>query len=314
MPIKLPKNFPAKENLEKEGIESLSFTRAQSQDIRPLRIALLNLMPTKVATETQILRLLSSSSIQIEAYFLKLGSHKTKYGEKHLNQFYVSFDDVKNQFFDGLIITGAPVEQLDYEDVDYFSELKTVLSWAKNHVFSRFYICWGAQAGLFVNYGVNKVIYDHKVFGVYHHKVTTQARKCNHLTRGFDDEVMIPHSRHSGVNQDQIDELIKNKTLHCAVYSDELGPVILATNNIRDVYLIGHMEYDKETLDIEYKRDLEKGQPISVPKNYYIDDNPNLPIIRKWCSHANLLFNNWIDFVYQSTPYSLEELPQLSIN
>lgn len=304
MPIRLPSSFPAKIHLEDEGIKSLSFKRASEQDIRPLKIALLNLMPTKIATEVQILRLLSCSSIQIEPQFIRLGSHNVKYGEDHLDEFYTDFKNISQQKFDGLIITGAPVEQLEFEDVDYFSELKQVIEYAKTNVFASLHICWGAQAGLYLNYHIKKELYAKKVFGVFEHYVKNK----NALTLGFDDIVNIPHSRHSGVNQDQLNSLFDSQELVNIVNSDVLGSAIMATKDLKNVYVLGHMEYDRETLDLEYKRDLMTDKKIEIPSNYYLDDDHNKEIIMSWHSHANLLFSNWVDFIYQETPYNLENL------
>jgi homoserine O-succinyltransferase len=304
MPIRLPENFPAKHNLTCEGIETLAFSRATHQDIRPLKIILLNLMPTKITTETQILRLLSCSSIQIEPLFLRMGTHNVKYGANHIEQFYFDFADIENEYFDGLIITGAPVEKLDFQNVDYWDELVRITKWAKSHVFATLFICWGAQAGLYINYGVEKVLYSQKVFGVFEH----QTKHLCSLTRGFDDLIMIPHSRYSGVNQEQLEKLIDQKQLNNLVASKQLGPVILSTKNHQETYVIGHMEYDKETLDLEYSRDLKTDVPVELPTNYYFHNNPADGIHVSWKAHANLFFSNWIDSIYQNTPFDLAEL------
>jgi homoserine O-succinyltransferase len=304
VPIRLPQHFPAAQQLDAEGIISLTHERAADQDIRPLKVVLMNLMPTKIDTEVQLLRLLSRSSIQIEAYFLRTSSHNVKYGSQHLDKFYVNFSEIADQRFDAIIITGAPVEQLPFTQVDYFDELCQIINWANSNVFGELFICWGAQAGLYTEFGIDKVDLAQKLFGVYPHHVTTPHR----LTRGFDDTVLIPQSRHTDVDHIKLESVIESGKLLPLVSSNALGPNVLTTPHGHKTYILGHLEYDRMTLGHEYWRDIERGFTIDVPKNYYPNDNPNIEPNMSWCAHANLFFINWIDYVYQETLYDLNSM------
>ena len=261
-------------------------------------------MPTKIDTEVQLLRLLSSSSIQIDATFLRTSTHQVKYGAEHLDRFYADFDAIKDQRFDAIIITGAPVEQLPFEEVDYWDELVKVVHWANDNVFAELFICWGAQAGLYIDFDVEKVIYPQKVFGIYPHSLC-----CTHrITRGFDDVVNVPQSRYTGLGEEQLTKQIERGRLIPLVSSSEAGPNILITPHAHKTYVLGHFEYDRTTLDAEYKRDVARGLKTALPVNYYPDDDPARTPVQNWGAHANLLFDNWIDFVYQETPYDLSTL------
>ncbi|GHT81835.1 homoserine O-succinyltransferase [Actinomycetota bacterium] len=304
MPIRLPQQFPAATQLDAEGIEVLHFDRAVSQDIRPLKVVLFNLMPTKIDTEVQLLRLLSRSSIQIEAYFLRASTHVPKHDSAHLNHFYVNFDDIKDQRFDAIIFTGAPVEQLDFEEVDYWDEFKKVVQWASDNVFAELFICWGAQAGLYSEFGIQKQMLKDKLFGAYPHSIVA----THQFTRGFDDTVYIPQSRHSDVDITGLQKVINEGKLLELVSSYALGPNILTTPHGHKTYVLGHLEYDRGTLENEYKRDVSQGLNTDVPKNYYPEDNPKLEPLMSWKAHANLFFVNWINYVYQETPFDLNKL------
>lgn len=278
--------------------------RASNQDIRPLKLIILNLMPIKITTETDLIRLLSNSPLQIEIDFLQMESHTSKNTPiEHLMEFYKTFDEVKKSNYDGMIITGAPVEQLEFEEVKYWDELKTIFDWARNHVTSTMYICWAAQAGLYYYYGVPKYQLDKKVFGIFEH---TALHPLNPIFRGFDDIFYVPHSRHTEV---RTEDILKVPELTLLAESPETGASIVMARNGREFYFTGHFEYSPYTLDTEYKRDLAKGLPIDMPKNYYRDNNPdNGPLVR-WRSHANLVFTNWLNyFVYQETPYDLNKI------
>ena len=307
MPINIPDNLPATEALKHENIFYMTDATAAHQDIRPLRIAILNLMPKKIETETQILRLLSNSPIQVDIEFLQTASHVSKNTPvSHLNKFYTTFDNVKNERFDGLIITGAPVEQMEFEDVDYWKELCEVMDWSLTNVFSTFHICWGAQAGLYYHYGVHKELLPEKMFGVFEHRVT---RPANPLVRGFDEVFYAPHSRHTGIRRADVDAC---DALRILAESDVAGPFLMSTENGRQIFVTGHPEYDKYTLDAEYKRDVAKGLPIHVPVNYYPDDDPEQPPLFRWRAHAHLLYENWLNYyVYQNTPYDLGEIQRV---
>lgn len=304
MPIKIPDTLPAKEILTGENIFVMGEDRALHQDIRPLRIAILNLMPTKIVTETQILRLIGNSALQVEITLLRTNSHQSKNTpEEHLTTFYKTIYDVSDERFDGLIITGAPVEQMPFEEVDYWDELKYIMDWRAHHVFSTFYICWGAQAGLYYNYGVPKYPLPAKMFGVYPHKI---ARKHVKLLRGFDDVFFAPHSRHTEVRREDIEKVPEVEIL---AESDEAGVYIAASRDGRQIFVTGHSEYDPNTLKTEYDRDVKLGLPIAVPKNYYPEDDPTRPPIVRWRGHSNLLYVNWLNYyVYQETPYNLDEI------
>ncbi|MFU1859466.1 homoserine O-acetyltransferase MetA [Sphingobacterium sp. NGMCC 1.201703] len=307
MPVKLPNNLPAIELLKKENIFVMSDLRANEQDIRPLRVLVLNLMPLKITTETDFIRLLSNNPLQVEMEFLRLETHVSKNTpEEHLEMFYKSLSEVKENFYDGMIITGAPVEMVRFEEVTYWNEIQTIFDWARTHVTSSLYICWASQAALYHFYDVEKKPLDEKLFGVFKH---TALDKRHPLFRGFDDEFFIPHSRHTTIEKDDL--LAKNE-VEILSESLEAGIAIASSRGGREFYLTGHSEYAPFTLDEEYKRDLEKGQTIRMPANYYRDDNPeNQPLVR-WTSHANLLFNNWLNyFVYQETPFDLKDVVHL---
>lgn len=310
MPIRLPLGFPSVERLKNEGIESLSYERANKQDVRPLKVVLFNLMPTKIATEVQILRLLSRSSIQIEPVFLKTSTYSPKHSKEHLEKFYVDFESIESEKFDAIIITGAPVEQLKFEDVEYWDEFKKIVSWANRNVFSSFYICWGAQAGLYVDYGIDKVALNEKISGVYPlNPVYKNGKKsCVVLSRGLDDVFWAPQSRWTKLDESKLQKLIDENKLCAVAKGEDAGINIISTKDHRKVYVIGHFEYERNTLKDEYQRDLENGLNPKVPVNYFLDDNPNNSVKMLWKSAANLIFLNWIDFVYQETLYDLSKL------
>lgn len=301
MPVNIPKKLPAIEVLKKENIFVMDDERALSQEIRPLKIAILNLMPIKITTETDLIRLLSNSPLQIEIDFIKLKSHTSKNTPiEHLTMFYKDFDAIKDTNYDGMIITGAPVEKFEYEEVTYWDEITTIFDWAKHHVTSTLYICWAAQAGLYHYYGVPKYQLDHKMFGVFKHTVSD---KQNPIFRGFDDEFFVPHSRHTEVRAEDIEKV---KDLQIISQSDDAGVYIVMARGGREFFITGHSEYAPFTLDEEYKRDLGKGLDILMPKGYYRNDNPEEGPVVRWKSHANLLFTNWLNyFVYQETPYDI---------
>lgn len=305
MPVKIPDNLPAKLILESENIFVMGEERARRQDIRPLRIAILNLMPTKIHTETQLLRMIGNTALQVEITLFLPNSHKPKNTpDDHLHAFYTTFDKVQKTRFDGLIVTGAPVEHLPFEEVDYWEELKEIMEWKRENVFSTFHICWGAQAGLYHQYGIPKHAMASKLFGVFPHYVTRRNEK---LLRGFDDVFYAPHSRHTEILRADIDKAPDLKVL---AESPEAGVYIVSTRDDRQVFVTGHSEYDPLTLKAEYDRDVKKGLSIALPRNYYPDDNPHrMPVVR-WRGHANLLYNNWLNYyVYQETPYDLDQLP-----
>ncbi|WP_125154371.1 homoserine O-acetyltransferase MetA [Clostridium rectalis] len=299
MPIIIPENLPASKILEKENVFVMHESRALHQDIRPLKIGILNLMPTKIQTETQILRLLGNTPLQVDIKLIRIDSHKSKNtSEKHLEKFYYSFKDVKKEKFDGMIITGAPIEHLDFEEVDYFNELKEIMDFTKEHVTSTIHICWAAQAGLYHHYGISKHYLKNKIFGVFPHRVLHKKVK---LLRGFDDKFYAPHSRYSEVLKSDIKKV---KELKILAESKEAGVYIVASKSGKQIFVTGHSEYDPLTLKNEYERDILMGLKIDVPKNYFLDDDPSKDIIVKWRSHANLLFSNWLNYyVYQQTVY-----------
>jgi len=304
MPIKISDNLPAAKVLNNENIFVMSEHRAYHQDIRPLNIAILNLMPTKITTETQILRLLGNSPLQVDTVLLHPKNHNSKNtpGE-HLITFYKYFEDIKTHKFDGMIITGAPVEHLEFREVDYWDELEEIMDWSVHNVFSTFYMCWGAQAGLYHHYGIPKYPLKQKMFGVFPHSAN---RKNAKLFRGFDDIFYVPHSRHTEIRRSDIEKV---PDLQILSESEEAGVYIVASKDERKIFVTGHSEYDALTLESEYDRDTAKGFDIKVPKNYYPDDNPNLKPTVKWRSHANLLFSNWLNYyVYQETPYDPNEI------
>ena len=301
MPIKIPNGLPARETLESENIFVMPETRALTQNIRPLRIALLNLMPTKVVTETQLSRLLGNTPLQVELELIQVRSHKSKNtSQEHMLAFYKTFDEVENQFFDGMIITGAPVEQMPFEEVEYWDELCYIMEWSKTHVHSTFHICWGAQAALYYHFGIEKVPLAKKLFGVFPHKV---VYKNPILLRGFDDIFWVPHSRHTTVRWEDVAAVPEIKIL---AGSEEAGLYAMITPGGRQVFITGHSEYDPETLQLEYLRDKNAGLPIDVPKNYFPDDDDTKPPMVRWRGHANLLYSNWLNYiVYQTTPYDV---------
>jgi homoserine O-succinyltransferase len=304
MPVKIPDSLPARGVLEAENVFLIEEHRAVHQDIRPLRIAILNLMPTKVATETQLLRLLGNTPIQVEVTLLHTASHTAKNtSAEHLLEHYVSFDEVRHQAFDGLIVTGAPVEQLPFEEVDYWAELTELLDWARTNVFSCLFICWGAQAALYRYHGVPKYPLAEKMFGVFPHRLNTRHER---IVQGFDDVFFAPHSRHTEVRREDI---LAKPELALLAESDEAGVYLVQSADHRHVFVTGHSEYDPCTLQGEYARDLGKGLPIGIPQNYFPGDDPSREPQVRWRSHANLLFSNWLNyFVYQETPFEFVPL------
>ena len=304
MPIKIPNSLPAAKTLADENIFVMTETRAQTQDIRPLRILILNLMPTKVATETQLARLLGNTPLQVEIELIHTKSYESKNtSAEHLLSFYKTFDEVKNERFDGMIITGAPVEHLEFEEVEYWGELCEIFEWSKTHVHSTFHICWGAQAGLYYHFGITKKPLSEKMFGVFPHTVDY---KNPILFRGFDDVFYAPHSRNSTVDLADIEKIPEIKIL---ATSEEAGVYACMTNEGRQIFITGHSEYDKDTLAKEYFRDVDKGIDIKVPKNYFPNDDPTKDPVVLWRSHANLLYSNWLNyFVYQTTPYDVDDI------
>ena len=304
MPIKIPNNLPAAEILRKENIFVMTETRAMTQDIRPLRMLLLNLMPKKIETETQLTRLLGNTPLQIELTLLRMEAHKSlNTSQEHLLSFYRTFSEVKDTFFDGMIITGAPVEHLPFEEVDYWPELCEIMGWSRSHVHSTMHICWGAQAGLYYHYGIEKQPLERKLFGVFPHR--SEYRESM-LLRGFDDVFMVPHSRHTTVRREDIEAV---PSLQILASSDEAGVCIVRNRQGRQFFMMGHSEYDARTLENEYLRDVKAGKPIDVPKNYYPGDDPSKEPIVSWRGHANLLYSNWLNyFVYQTTPYDVTQV------
>ncbi|MBQ2932321.1 MAG: homoserine O-succinyltransferase [Clostridia bacterium] len=306
MPIKVSDSLPAIEILNNENIFVITETRALTQDIRPLEIAVLNLMPTKVETETQLLRVLGNTPLQINVQFVHTKTHISKNTSKsHIETFYKTFDDIKDSKFDGLIITGAPVETLEFEDVDYWDELCQIMEWSKENVTSTFHICWGAQAALYYHYGVPKYEIPEKVFGVFKHHVCPD-KKHKMLLRGFDDSFFVPHSRHTEVRKSDIEKV---PALEILAESDDAGVYIVTDKNERRFFITGHSEYDSDTLQKEYLRDVSKGLDIKVPFNYFPDDDPSQNPLVTWRAHANLLYSNWLNyFVYQTTPYDIKTI------
>ena len=304
MPIKIPNDLPAVKTLQEENIFVMTHTRASTQDIRPLRIVLLNLMPKKIETETQLSRLLGNTPLQIELELVRMKSHEAaNTPQHHLLSFYKTFDDIRDERFDGMVITGAPVEQMPFENVDYWPELCQIMAWSKTNVHSTLHICWGAQAGLYYHYGIEKQQLPKKLFGVFPHRV---EYKRSILFRGFDDELMVPHSRHTTVRREDIEKI---DDLRILASSEEAGVYAVFTNMGRQIFITGHSEYDADTLKNEYLRDIAAGKPIELPKNYFPDDDPTRQPLVRWRSSANLLFSNWLNyFVYQTTPYDLRSL------
>ena len=304
MPIKIPNGLPAAQTLAGENIFVMDETRAVTQDIRPLQILVLNLMPTKIETETQLSRLLGNTPLQVELEFLHTSSHKSKNTAKeHLFKFYQVFDQVKDRNFDGMVVTGAPVEQMPFEDVEYWPELCEIMEWSKTHVYSTFHICWGAQAGLYYHYGIRKYDLPEKLFGVFPHTV---ERRSSMLMRGFDDTFMVPHSRHTTIRREEVESCGKLKIL---ASSPQAGIYALSTEGGRQIFITGHSEYDAGTLQKEYLRDKNAGLPIHVPENYFPDDDDQKTPPFTWRSNAHLLVANWLNYyVYQQTPYDLNHL------
>ncbi|MBR6766108.1 MAG: homoserine O-succinyltransferase [Clostridia bacterium] len=302
MPIKIPNALPATETLLSENIFVMTETRALSQDIRPLKILLLNLMPTKVETETQLARLLGNTPLQVELELIHTSTHKSKnVSQEHLLAFYKTFYDIRHNHYDGMIITGAPVEKMPFEQVEYWDELCEIMEWTKTHVTSTFHICWGAQAGLYYHFGIDKYPLNEKMFGVFPHRV---ERRSSMLFRGADDVFMVPHSRHTEIRREDIERIPELRILST---SDEAGVYALATDSGKQIFITGHSEYDADTLKKEYMRDKNLGLSIKVPKNYFPNDDDTLEPVVSWRSHANLIYSNWLNYyVYQVTPYEIK--------
>ncbi len=303
MPIRIPRDLPAAKTLQDENIFVMDTERAERQDIRPLRILVLNLMPTKIATETQLARVLGNTPLQIEMELLAVSREPKNTSKEHMLAFYKTFPEVERSYFDGMVITGAPVEQMAFEEVDYWDELCRIMEWSKSHVYSTIHICWGAQAGLYYHYGIGKQGLDRKLFGVYPHRVT---HKGSILFRGFDDVFFVPHSRHTTVDREAI---LREPKLKILAESEEAGVYAVSTDGGRQIFLTGHGEYDPDTLQREYVRDKTAGLPIDLPVNYFPDDDDTKPPLCTWRSGANLLYSNWLNyFVYQATPFEIEHI------
>ena len=302
MPIRIPNDLPAAQVMQQENIFVMKHQRATTQHIRPLEIVVLNLMPTKIVTETQLTRLLGNTPLQVNLELMHTSTHRSKnVSEEHLLTFYKTFDELKDRKFDGMVITGAPVEHMNFEDVDYWDELCRIMEWSKTHVHSTLHICWGAQAGLYYHYGINKQPLDKKLFGVYPHHADYKRAI---LLRGFDDTFYVPHSRHTTVRREDIEAV---QGLKIIASSDEAGVYAVMNKKGHHIFITGHSEYDARTLETEYLRDKKQGKTISVPENYYPDDDDTKEPIVRWRGHANLLFSNWLNyFVYQTTPYDIE--------
>lgn len=304
MPLRLPDRLPAIELLKKENIFVIDNSRATTQDIRPLRIVILNLMPIKITTETDLIRLLSNTPLQMEIYFMKLKSHTSKNTPiEHMMMFYKDFEAMRNEKFDGMIITGAPIELLDYEDVQYWDEVSEIFKWADTHVTSTMYICWAAQAGLYYHYGIPKYPLEKKMFGIFKQRPLDLRQP---IFRGFDDVFSMPHSRHTEIRREDI---LADNRLTLLAESDESGVSMVMARGGRQIFVTGHLEYAPNTLDQEYRRDKGKRDDVEMPKNYYVDDDPEKPPLVTWRAHANLLFSNWINYyIYQETPYNIDEI------
>ncbi|MCL2680285.1 MAG: homoserine O-succinyltransferase [Coriobacteriia bacterium] len=304
MPVRIQDGLPAIRTLARENVFVMTEQRARTQDIRPLRLLVLNLMPTKITTETQLLRVLGNTPLQVEVSFLRMASHRSKNTDpQHLDAFYQTFDEAKQQRWDGLVITGAPVEQMPFDSVNYWDELVQIFEWARTNVFSTFCICWAAQAALYYYYGIEKEPVDSKVFGVFEHRVKDPKNK---LTRGFDDVFYAPHSRHTTIDVAAVEAC---RSVEVLAESPEVGLYLAASADGRLVFATGHSEYDTDTLKLEYDRDVAAGLDIAVPANYFVDDDPGKGIVVRWRAHANLLYSNWLNYcVYQETPYDLSEL------
>ncbi|MDR0425086.1 MAG: homoserine O-succinyltransferase [Clostridiales Family XIII bacterium] len=306
MPILVQKGLPAYDILKNENVFVMYKERAEAQDIRPLRISIVNLMPQKEVTETQLIRMLANTPLQVDLHLLTMGTHETTHTDPlHMETFYETYEEIKNHKFDGMIITGAPVEFLPFEEVDYWQELSEIMEYTKRNVFSTMHICWGAQAGLYHHFGIDKYVLPEKIFGVYKHVVRNDKSQ---LTRGFDEEFFAPHSRHTQIRRSDVE---KEAALDILAESDKAGLHIVATKDLRSVFVQGHSEYERNTLKYEYERDLDKGLAIDVPANYFVDDDPAKGVVIKWSGHGNLLFANWLNFVYQETPYNLDDLAQM---
>ena len=304
MPLNLPDKLPAIELLKEENIFVIDTSRATQQDIRPLRIVILNLMPLKITTETDLVRLLSNTPLQVEISFMKIKSHTSNNTPiEHMKTFYTDFDQMRHEKYDGMIITGAPVEQMDFEEVTYWDEITEIFDWARTHVTSTLYICWAAQAGLYHHYGIPKYPLEKKMFGIFEHHLNNSLLP---IFRGFDDVFYVPHSRHTELRREDI---LKVKELDLVAESDEAGVYMVMARGGREIFVTGHSEYSPNTLDVEYKRDLAKGLSIEMPKNYYRNNHPdNAPLVR-WRGHANLMFSNWLNYyVYQETPYDITQI------
>ncbi len=304
MPLNVQKNLPAIELLKKERIFVMDSLRASMQDIRPLHVIVLNLMPLKITTETDIVRILSNSPLQVKLSFMKLNGHTPKHTPvEHMDEFYKDFAEVKDLYFDGMIITGAPVEQMSFEEVDYWKEITEIFDWTRTHVTSTFYICWAAQAGLYHFYDIPKYDLPQKMFGIFKHKVNDISEP---IVRGFDDEFFVPHSRHTEIRKEDVE---KNPKLKLISESDVAGVYLVMARGGREFFITGHSEYSPCTLHTEYLRDLKRGLPVQIPSNYYKNDDPaEAPLVR-WRGHANLLYTNWLNYyVYQETPYRIEDI------
>ena len=304
MPLIIPKALPAYTHLQEENIFVMHRERAATQDIRPLEILVLNLMPTKITTETQIARLLANTPLQVHLTLLRTATHEaTHVSAEHLDTFYKSFDEIRDLYFDGMIITGAPVETIPFEEVDYWPEICKVMDFSRTHVYSTLHVCWGAQAGLYYHYGIRKELLPEKMFGVFEHTVT---RPGNPLVRGFDEVFYAPHSRHTGISRADVEAC---PDLRVLAESEKAGIYLLSIEDGRQIFVTGHPEYDKLTLDAEYRRDVAKGLPIAVPENYYRDNDPTKEPLFRWRGHAHLLYENWLNYyVYQNTPFDLHKI------
>ncbi|MBR3472331.1 MAG: homoserine O-succinyltransferase [Prevotella sp.] len=304
MPLRIPDKLPAIELLKRENIFVMDEARAHSQDIRPLRIVILNLMPLKITTETDLIRLLSNTPLQLDITFMKLKSHTSKNTPiEHMMMFYRSFDDLRREKFDGMIITGAPVESIPFEEVTYWDEMKDIMDWARTHVMSTMYICWAAQAGLYYHYGIPKHPLEKKLFGIFRQQTLHRPLP---IFRGFDDEFFMPHSRHATISRDDV---VNNKNLTLIAEGEESGVSMVMAREGREFFITGHLEYAPDTLDKEYRRDLGKRDDVEMPQNYYRDNDARKSPMVTWRAHANLLFSNWINYyVYQTTPYNIEEI------
>lgn len=310
MPIRIPSELPAFKTLGEENIFVMSRDRAEHQDIRPLKVVILNIMPKKIETESQLLRLLSNTPIQVDIELLQMASHTSRNtSQRHLESFYKTFDEIAGNRYDGMIITGAPVELLEYEQVDYWEEITKIMEWSKTHVFSTLYICWAAQAGLYYHFGIPKYPLEKKMFGIFPHRA--EVSNCQ-LLRGFDDVFLVPHSRNTEIRREDIEKIPQ---LEILTSSDISGIHIVANKNGRQYFITGHSEYDRDTIANEYRRDVEKGIDIQIPYNYFPDDDPDKMPLFSWKCTANLMFSNWLNYcVYQKTPYNLDELEIRSWN